>query len=244
MQNKDREHYEKLLEEKSEDWESTHDLDSSTRKKTGRIRKISVIILGLVIVSFAIWGFLNLSFRFYHNLSASHTNNDPSCACGSTLEESKSLGCIYDGLALAWLPPHCHDKELVLEFGKAGPNPGGAWKYWANKNRTSEYTVEELAELPATNHNCFYLEPVWHWTHCFYYWKKQYRSRTTGLTVEPLSDSPEHLVHCEDLLLKQDTSIGLTVAAVGLGGFSNKIVGACDEVSGSLLRIESEPCKF
>ena len=230
MQNEELDQHEQLLNDKSEDWKGTRDHNPWTKKKSGRLRKMCAIILGLVTVSLAVVGFVNLSQPFYQKLSKTHTNNQRSCSCGSTLDEAKAQGCTFDTLALDWLPLHCQDKELGLAFAKTGTEPDGSWKYWADKNKTREYTLEEIAELPGTDNNCFFVEPLWHKFHCTYYWRKLYRSRFTGTVVESESDSVGHLAHCEMLLLDKDSKPGLDIAAVGLGGIGQRIVGACEEV--------------
>ena len=234
-QNKDHEHYEYLL---SDDGERASD-NPLIKKKPGRSKKICVAISKLMMVSLAVLGFVDLLYVFYQNFWTIHTANSRTCTCGSTLNETKSLGCIFDSLALDWIPLYCHDEELTHAFEKAAPEPDIGWKYWTDENRTSLYTLEEIAELPGTDHNCFWVEAIWHYTHCTYYWKKLYRSRFTGVVVEPNSDNIGHLEHCEEMLLARDKDIGLTVTSVGFGGFgdSNSLPGICDAVSGRVLRI-------
>jgi hypothetical protein len=52
-----------------------------------------------------------------------------SCRCGESVAEALSLGCKYDSLAVAWLPPHCRDDELTAEFEAQGTGPNGSWTY-------------------------------------------------------------------------------------------------------------------
>ncbi len=103
-------------------------------------------------VCLAIWGYLNLCIQLgqYFGdsdrdtlLTQDSTSNE--CACGSSVSEAKSLGCVFDALASAWLPPECRDDELTAEFNRSGPGPDGAWPYWADRNGTQPITTEDIA---------------------------------------------------------------------------------------------------
>lgn len=51
------------------------------------------------------------------------------CDCGDSIAEAKSMGCEYDTMAAAWLPPYCMDKALMAESDKDEDGPGGRWQY-------------------------------------------------------------------------------------------------------------------
>ena len=122
-----------------------------------------------------------------------------SCSCGgSTVAEALSRGCIFTELAIAWLPPHCIDFELAEEFGRSGPGPEGEWEYWADANRTVPLSNAELAML-GENDGLFWTTQDWHITHCTFNWRKQYRQRQTGVTMERRSSGLEHIDHCESI---------------------------------------------
>jgi len=126
------------------------------------------------------------------------------------------MGCKYDTLAACWLPDACRDDELSQEFDAAAPN--GTWTYFANQGATRTLTLEELSDLPDGN-NCFWVPQRWHLLHCTFYWKKLYRQRSTGVTMEKHYDGLGHINHCEMLLLKSgDLDEIITEAAVGLSG--------------------------
>ncbi|KAG4435257.1 hypothetical protein IFR05_009253 [Cadophora sp. M221] len=143
----------------------------------------------------SLWALVGIYFQ--HPLS--EVSEAPSllkgCDCGKSTSEARALGCKYDSLATAWLPPHCRDDELTEEFNKAGPN--GTWIYYRDPDHKIPITLEEIALLPdhpATN--TFYMTQRWHRLHCLYYWKKGYRARTNGKMVEPRSAGYSHIDHC------------------------------------------------
>jgi hypothetical protein len=154
----------------------------------------------------------------HHHHDEAHENHTkhPSCDCGSSTSEARAMGCKYDTLAACWLPDACRDDELSREFDAAAPN--GTWTYFADQGATRTLTIQELSDLPDGN-NCFWVPQRWHLLHCTFYWKKLYRKRWTGVTMEKHYDGLGHINHCEMLLLKSgNLDEIITEAAVGLSG--------------------------
>ncbi len=122
-----------------------------------------------------------------------------SCSCGgTTVAEALARGCKFTPLAIAWLPPQCLDEELADEFDRAGPV--GGWPYWADVNGTIPLTREEVGRLADTRGAVFYTSQDWHVMHCMYTWRKHYRSKWTGVTIERRSNGIDHIRHCEAIV--------------------------------------------
>ena len=102
-------------------------------------------------------------------------------------------------MAAAWLPPDCRDEELSTMFETKGNGPDGTWNYFADSNRTVRITVEEVSML-ADQRRKFYTDWEWHVGHCLYYWHKDFRSKSTKVTVEKRYATYGHLSHCEDVI--------------------------------------------
>jgi hypothetical protein len=88
--------------------------------------------------------------------------------------------------------------ELSDEFDKAGPEEG--WPYWADVNGTIPLTREEVGAIADIPGGVFYTSQEWHVTHCMYTWRKHYRSKWTGVTVERRSNGLDHIRHCEKIV--------------------------------------------
>lgn len=141
-----------------------------------------------------------------------------SCSCGgTTVAEAVARGCKFTPLAIAWLPPQCLDEELADEFDRAAPGDG--WEYWADLNATIPLNREEVGMLADTKGAVFYTTQEWHVMHCMYTWRKHYRSKWTGVTIERRSNGIEHIEHCEGIvrdrapLLKIWTMAGIELNA-------------------------------
>ena len=70
-----------------------------------------------------------------------------SCSCGSSSAEAFALGCKFDGIAAAFLPPHCRDDELLDEFDRSGENPDGTWNYWRDPKMKYRLNMAEMGPL-------------------------------------------------------------------------------------------------
>lgn len=131
-----------------------------------------------------------------------HDSDSPKdiCDCGRSIVEAKALGCKYDELAIAWLPPQCRDEELTLEFHHAGPN-NTVWPYFADQKATMTLTVDEVA-LFADTGEPFYTTQYWYMLHCNYNWRKLYRTIKTGVVMDFRNNNEAHTKNCGDLGVK------------------------------------------
>jgi hypothetical protein len=190
-----------------------NELDVANRPRKGsNICRYLFLFLKGILISFAFWGLYNLG-----ESTISKLHKPVSCSCGgTTVAEAKARGCVFTPLALGWLPPQCLDLELSDEFDKQGPLPGGEWPYWADRNGTTPLTREEMGYLGEVD-GVFYTTQEWHIKHCMYTWRKHYRSKFTGITVEQRSNGLDHIRHCEGIMLYRAPLDGIrTVAGVEL----------------------------
>ena len=75
-------------------------------------------------------------------------------------------------------------------------------RYYADHAGTSELNLTELGLLADDLDAVYHTTVEWHIVHCVYYWKKLFRSRWTGIPVEPRFDSEGHIDHCMKVFLK------------------------------------------
>ena len=182
------------------------------KKKPSIIRRITSVTVKALVVLLAAWGLTNLTQRALYVDPQSK-----SCSCGgTTVAEALRQGCIFTPLAIAWLPPHCIDMELSDEFDKMGPGPNGSWPYWADPQGKIAMTREEVGML-ADNDGVFYTTQDWHITHCTTTWRKHYRQKETGVTIERRSNGLDHIGHCESIFrLRGGLQSIMTVAGIAL----------------------------
>jgi hypothetical protein len=163
-------------------------------------------VLGLlIVVGLAVWGLVDLA-----TLTLVHIHQtEPTCYCGKSVSDALSRGCTYDRLASAWLPKECIDEELSKEFDEAGPGPNGKWDYFVDENGTKTLDVSELGAYADSPHARYWTTLEWHITHCFYYWRKQYRSQYTEILMEKRYDNEGHIQHCGQIFLTRGNLSGI-----------------------------------
>lgn len=129
-----------------------------------------------------------------------------SCSCGGSIAAAKKLGCSYDTLAAAWLPPHCIDQPLTEEFNRAGPGLGGSWRYFSKPNvHSAELNTTALAALGDVHQGQFYATYEWHLKHCLFNWRKLWRSTRRGeVVLEKIYDNEVHIEHCGMLFMRRE----------------------------------------
>ncbi|KAK3313035.1 hypothetical protein B0H66DRAFT_384334 [Apodospora peruviana] len=169
-----------------------------------------------LIYLFAAWGLISFTFGVLQTLFPTIPPVKPeildvyrpetlppgltACLCGASPAEAVALGCVFDALSSAWLPPHCRDPELTAEFQRSGPGPNGAWSYFADASGKIPMTIDEIAALGGTDAK-FYATREYHVTHCVFYWQKYWRMRDTGAVMEEMYDTLKHVRHCGRLIL-------------------------------------------
>lgn len=82
-----------------------------------------------------------------------------SCACGNSTAQARELGCKFDALSAAWLPPHCRDDDLLDEFLN---HKDGPWEYWADQEHQQPLSMEEVGELGVYTSFCFNAQSCQH----------------------------------------------------------------------------------
>jgi hypothetical protein len=94
------------------------------------------------------------------------------CYCGTSIAEARSLGCKFEPMSPAWLPPRCRAESLSQAFEKAArrsafdaaaaDDPDEArWRYFRDAEMMQEVSVEEFGGFADTGHR-FYASYDWY----------------------------------------------------------------------------------
>lgn len=197
-----------------------------------RSERIFGVIKFALIAFLSLWGFINISLNVFNQVSILFGPDRRGCYCGTTSTEAIAMGCKYDSLAAAWLPDHCRDDELTAEFDRSGDGPNGTvcqskvvstctmtdivlqWLYFKDTHHTIPISVEEIQWLGDTPDERFHMDYSWHEVHCLFYWRKEHRFRLNGKTLDPRSDTEEHIKHCGMVWARKATYGTGTVSGV------------------------------
>jgi hypothetical protein len=126
--------------------------------------------------------------------------------CGDSLEEARSLGCLYDPMINSWIPPDCHFPTL-FEEALAFNN---TWYYDKDMQHQIPMTVLMRGEVEA-----YWPGPGHHQLHCLYTWKKLLWSIDKGVLADSYSASYEHGNHCIGWLMAPNENLGNSTRAFG-----------------------------
>lgn len=174
-------------------------LDQGRQTHIGQQRfvgRLARFLFRLSLVTFSLIGLFHMTYDIWkYNASVKH-----SCSCGSSVSEALSRNCKFDPIATSWLPPHCRDDELIEEFNRSGDGPDGSWTYYTDFNKTATMTEDEVGQLVDVQGH-FFTTHAWHVRHCAFNWRKQWRQKQTGATLEARFNTYGHIVHCEEMFL-------------------------------------------
>lgn len=168
-------------------------------------------LLRATVTILAFWGLVDILSHTSHQASlllvAAPSNDAPPCWCGTSNQEAIAMGCIYDHIAVDWLPAHCHDADLVAEFDASGPAPpNGTWPYYRAKSHgmlgTQFAPVDTTTAIDALARDGedYWATVEWHVAHCLFTWRKQVRFEHDGeraSVVEPWNSHEAHVRHCD-----------------------------------------------
>lgn len=109
--------------------------------------------------------------------------------CGSTPEEARAAGCVFDVMMQLWTPAECYDGNLSERFLAAGK-----WTWWADAGATTVMSDEEMKK---GEHDRVYVSADYHKSHCIFAWEKLVRAlRNQTPLIEQLI-SVDHAMHCQ-----------------------------------------------
>ncbi|KAI0396796.1 hypothetical protein F5Y17DRAFT_59572 [Xylariaceae sp. FL0594] len=145
--------------------------------------------------------------------------------CGSTNEEARSNGCIFDNWAYYYVPPACFDAEHLAETSshdfRLAPHAGGDFPFYFDKERRELGPSEANAQA---SHYMLYAINKFHKAHCLYMLRLLNRAVNRYLSGEKsvylLSATLQygHTMHCMELIADPKTNLSDTVAAVRANG--------------------------
>lgn len=126
---------------------------------------------------------------------ASNPTGDELGHCGHSIEQARSLGCIFDPMSWAWQRPECYHAELVAEFlGRMD------WRFYTNNETRPEDEVPREV-WQRGDYRTLYVPRDWHIFHCSYAWRKFHEAFTARAPMDTDMLGMGHAKHCEKSFL-------------------------------------------
>lgn len=115
--------------------------------------------------------------------------------CGTSTEEARANGCVYDILANHYVHKSCYDEEGTASY----MGEGSSWMGYLDKNKTQALaTLEEMGD-----YDVYWTSQRDHIVHCGEMWKRQYRAFTQNWRyIDAITANEEHTYHCANYLVR------------------------------------------
>lgn len=153
----------------------------SPRKIIPKKFVIGALLFLLATVSLATWS---------HFLRPSNIQKLP---CGTSADEARSRGCIFELTGSSWVTPECYDPVTEQEFLSFKD-----WHYYRDFNYTEEVPISEVRQ---GNGNGYFVHHDYHQAHCGFLLKKMHRAVNAGRKVDGLIKALSHTTHCIEWML-------------------------------------------
>ncbi|KAK4500937.1 hypothetical protein PRZ48_009129 [Zasmidium cellare] len=153
----------------------------------------------LSIALFAIIGAFTVLQHTYQYAVKSTDIVKASCSCGASPQEAMARGCRFDQLAMAWLPPHCRDDELMDMLDNMQTEQNHTWTYYTHPDAEEQLSAEQVSLLagdPDRSPDLVVTTMDWHHSHCLSILWKKARSRQTNVIVEGRYAEEKRDMHC------------------------------------------------
>jgi hypothetical protein len=82
------------------------------------------------------------------------------CGKSNTVEEARSLGCIFDPMSWVWVRPECYDAELVEDFMNRTD-----WS-WHTDPKLTPVSAVPMEEIYRGYHPKLFISKMYHTVHC------------------------------------------------------------------------------
>lgn len=140
----------------------------------------ALILFAITVVTYLTWSQLTTAL-------------DLDLPCGTTADEARARGCIFELTGSSWVTPECYDPVTEQEFLDYKD-----WHWFKDYNYTDEAPLEEVCQ---GNGNGYFVPPEYHQTHCAFLLKKLHRAVNSGRKVDGLIKAIGHTSHCIEWML-------------------------------------------
>lgn len=182
-------------EEKFKDFsdvDSEHDAPSY-KAKSRPYRTACVVVSAAFVV--ALLAFIAIQWTRSPHLKYDH--------CGTTADEARARGCVWETTGFTWLAPECADPDTENEFLRYIAK--NDLKLYRDANYTEEVTIEEVR---LGNGPGFFVREGYHLTHCLFLMKKLHRMRDKGAMIDGQIMPLHHTEHCMGQVLQAHAEPG------------------------------------
>jgi hypothetical protein len=167
------------------------------------------LLFGLIFVAFDTLDLTTLDIPTPQTDTGHHRNETSSkpgtssghANCGNSVEEARSLGCIYDMMGQSWIPAPCYQPAISEKYFTLSN-----WTYWTPMSSALETDRaargrDNFLQLPAAEvakgtYQFLWTTNEFHVAHCLYAWELYMNAVEKGLVVDTQARGSRHAAHC------------------------------------------------
>ncbi|PHH93027.1 hypothetical protein CDD83_2137 [Cordyceps sp. RAO-2017] len=175
--------------------ERGEDVDQEEAIDPGHRSKIFRCVLQVIILLLSL-GLLFAGYDLYRAITASRASaslesSDQPRPCGDDPLTARSKGCLFDPIAMAWLPNECHDFELTKEFLEMEH-----WQFWAQPVDGQAFS---LANVYQGLHSALFVRESYLRHRCVFAWRKIHRAIINTTAIDGYATDWDGIRKCEEL---------------------------------------------
>lgn len=206
MPSKHSSHYQRVSSTDPENIKEIHSTRPSKICSLPMWQMISLMIVSAITTIAAITSIVHLIEADSHlrDIGETSLGNRLFNHCGTTAEEARKRGCLFEIHNFAWVPPQCYDDELGQDW-----NSYNGWEFsWAanDSSATNESFVQQCRNGD--------VEAAWvpwyqHMAHCSFILKKYLRSVMFDRPMDNWTSNWHHNEHCTNMMARPNVNPNL-----------------------------------
>jgi len=171
-----------------------HNQEAFRQNSKSWLIRLSFWFAAVILAFGAVWSGYNLYHAVSRHQPASTSSNDLS-PCGMDPKKARFAGCLFDPIALSWVPQECYDFDLAKEFLELAVPSG--WQFWQESGKESK--ALSLANVMQRQDMVLYVSRRYLRERCVFGWRKMHRAVMRGREVDGYVLDWDGIVGCEEV---------------------------------------------
>lgn len=134
---------------------------------------------------------------YLKDIEQPNLRNFPFNHCGTTPEEARKRGCLFEMHNFAWVPPLCYDEELSQDW-----NSYKGWEFSWAANDSSATSASFVQDCRNGNIEAAWVPWYQHMAHCSFILKKYLRSVMFDRPMDNWTSDWHHNEHCTNMMAR------------------------------------------
>lgn len=166
--------------------------ESTQSKRTWHKALVATAVVGLLLIVSLI------TYAVFPRLEALSTRTGRELGhCGSSVEEARAEGCVFDYLSYVWVQPPCFYPDLLVHYQN---RTGVQW--YTDPSLGEQYRIPD-EEIQRGDHPTAFAPGKFHAMHCAFTVSKTHFALANRRPIDSRANSFDHTEHCQMILLDE-----------------------------------------